>query len=304
MKLLITGGAGFIGSHLLHYLAGQKHEIVVLDNLSSGKRENVPQGMRLVEADIRSDLDSLFATEKFATVIHLAAQTMVPYSIAHPMEDCDVNLLGMINILECCRKYGVKNFIFSSTAAVYGDNPNIPLKESERLKPASFYGISKMAGEYYMCTYHNLCGMNTTVLRFSNVYGERQSNGGEAGVIAVFCELLAEGKPVTILGNGMQTRDFIYVGDVVRAIAESMKLTGHNIINVSTGKETSIEDVLAAFEEAMGRKAKIIHAPRREADIFRSVLDNTLCKKILSYRPQMEIAEGIKRTYEYQLEKK
>lgn len=304
MKLLITGGAGFIGSHLLQYLAGRKHEIVVLDNLSSGRRENIPKGVRLVEGDIRNDLDKFFADEKFTTVIHLAAQTMVPYSIAHPIEDCDVNLLGMINILECCRKYKVRNFIFSSSAAVYGDNPNIPLKENERLKPASFYGISKMAGEYYMCAYHNLCGMNTTVLRFANVYGERQTDGGEAGVISVFCELLAKGKPVTIFGNGMQTRDFIYVGDVVRAITESMKLTGHNIINVSTGHETSIEDVLAAFEEAMGRKAKAIHAPRREADIFRSVLDNTLCKKILNYRPQMEFAEGIKRTYNYHMEMK
>ena len=201
MKILVTGGAGFIGSHLLQLLLGQHGvEVFVYDNLSSGCREHVPQGVRLEEGDVRDEakLARLFASEGFDAVVHLAAQTIVPYSLSHPEEDCQINLLGIINVLECCRKYAVKHVVFSSSAAVYGDNLNIPLHEDEKPLPTSAYGITKMASEHYMRMYHDLYGLNTTVLRFANVYGERQGAGGEGGVVSIFCKLLAAGQGVTV----------------------------------------------------------------------------------------------------------
>jgi len=212
MKLLVTGGAGFIGSHLLELLNSDKnYEVVVLDNLSSGFRENVPQGMRLVVADIRSqEIEALFQKENFDAVVHLAAQTMVPYSIEHPDEDCEINLAGLINVLENCRKYKVKTVLFASSAAVYGNNENVPLHEDLALMPMSFYGITKMTSEHYLRVYHELYGINTVVFRFANVYGERQGEGGEGGVVSIFCKLLAAGKAVTVYGNGEQKRDFVF----------------------------------------------------------------------------------------------
>ncbi len=301
MKVLVTGGAGFIGSHLLELLNKEDNFVVVaFDNLSSGRASHVPAGVKLVVGDIRDKeaLEKVFAEECFDAVIHLAAQTMVPYSIEHPDEDCDINLMGLVNILECCRKYAVKNIAFSSSAAVYGDNTNIPLKEDERLLPTSFYGVTKMTSEHYLRLYHDLHGLNATVLRFANVYGERQGAGGEGGVVSIFCKLLATGKGVTVFGNGEQTRDFVYAGDIAAALARTVNLTGYNIINVSTKKETSVNQLLAAFEKAVGRKFPVTYAPARDGDIFRSVLDNGECLAKLNYCPQMELAQGVERTYQ------
>ncbi len=300
MKLLITGGAGFIGSHLLQLVAAQKneYEAVVLDNLSSGCKENVPEGIRLVQGDIRSPkLEQLFAAERFEAVIHLAGQTMVPYSLEHPQEDCDVNLMGLLNVLECCRKYGVQSIVFSSSAAVYGDNPHIPLKETEQLQPTSFYGLTKMASEHYLRIYHELYHMHTAVLRFANVYGERQGAGGEGGVVSIFCKLLAQGKPVTVFGDGSQTRDFVYAGDVAMALLAAVRLQGYNTINISTRQETSLKQLLAAFEAAVGSSINVSYAPAREGDIYRSVLDNEACGRLLRFVPQMPLTEGVRRTY-------
>ena len=306
MKILVTGGAGFIGSHLLQLLQGQQGvEVVVYDNLSSGRREHVPKGIRLVEGDVRDaeGLANLFASEAFDSVVHLAAQTMVPYSLSHPEEDCQINLLGLINILECCRKYAVKHIVFSSSAAVYGDNLNIPLHEEEKPMPTSAYGITKMASEHYLRMYHDLYGLNTTVLRFANVYGERQGAGGEGGVVSIFCKLLAAGQGVTVFGNGEQTRDFVYAGDIAEALWRGSQLEGHHVINISTQKETSVNQLLAAFKRAVGREFPVQYAPIREGDIFRSVLANGRCVELLGFCPAMNLQEGVARTYADYLQK-
>ena len=306
MKILVTGGAGFIGSHLLQLLQGQQDvEVVVYDNLSSGRREHVPKGIRLVEGDVRDaeGLANLFASEAFDSVVHLAAQTMVPYSLSHPEEDCQINLLGLINILECCRKYAVKHIVFSSSAAVYGDNLNIPLHEEEKPMPTSAYGITKMASEHYLRMYHDLYGLNTTVLRFANVYGERQGAGGEGGVVSIFCKLLAAGQGVTVFGNGEQTRDFVYAGDIAEALWRGSQLEGHHVINISTQKETSVNQLLAAFKQAVGREFPVQYAPIREGDIFRSVLANGRCVELLGFCPVMNLQEGVARTYADYLQK-
>ena len=306
MKILVTGGAGFIGSHLLQLLQGQQGvEVVVYDNLSSGRREHVPKGIRLVEGDVRDaeGLARLFASEGFDSVVHLAAQTMVPYSLSHPEEDCQINLLGLINILECCRKYAVKHIVFSSSAAVYGDNLNIPLHEEEKPMPTSAYGITKMASEHYLRMYHDLYGLNTTVLRFANVYGERQGAGGEGGVVSIFCKLLAAGQGVTVFGNGEQTRDFVYAGDIAEALWRGSQLEGHHVINISTQKETTVNQLLAAFKQAVGREFTVQYAPIREGDIFRSVLANGRCVELLGFCPAMNLQEGVARTYADYLQK-
>lgn len=299
MKLLVTGGAGFIGSHLLQLLVQDADiETVVLDNLSSGSYSHVPGSIRLVEGDIcDKNIDELFAAEHFDAVIHLAAQTMVPYSLEHPDEDCNTNLMGIINILECCRKHGVKSVVFSSSAAIYGDNLNVPLKESERPLPTSFYGLTKMASEHYLRLYHDLYGINTTVLRFANVYGERQGDGGEGGVISIFCKLLAAGKPVTVFGNGEQTRDFVYAGDIAKALLKAVSLEGHHTINISTQEETSLNQLLEAFRKAVGHQFTINYAPARTGDIFRSVLCYDNCREYLGFVPSMGLTEGVQRTY-------
>lgn len=305
MKILVTGGAGFIGSHLLRLLERQEQvEVVVYDNLTSGRREHVPNNIRLIEGDVRDkDLVRLFLQEHFDAVVHLAAQTMVPYSLQHPDEDCSVNLLGLLNVLECCRVSGVKNVVFSSSAAVYGDNLNIPLQEEERLLPTSAYGITKMTSEHYLRMYHYLYGLNTTVLRFANVYGERQGAGGEGGVVSIFCKLLAKGEGVTVFGNGEQTRDFVYAGDIAEALWRGSKLEGHHVINISTQKETSVNALLAAFKKAVGRAFPVTYAPAREGDIFRSVLSNGRCRELLGFCPSMNLQEGVARTYADYLQK-
>lgn len=301
MKLLVTGGAGFIGSHLLALLAMQgKHQVVVLDNLSSGRKAHVPVSIRLVEGDIRDKklVDELFATEQFDAVIHLAAQTMVPYSLEHPNEDCEINLMGLLNLLEACRKNNVGSITFSSSAAVYGDNLNVPLKEEEKPLPTSFYGITKMTSEHYLRVYHELYGINATVLRFANVYGERQGAGGEGGVISIFCKLLAQGKGVSVFGNGEQTRDFVYAGDIAQALVRTLELQGFHTINVSTKKETSLNQLLDAFRKAVGQDIDVQYVSAREGDIFRSVLNNDACQKYLRFCPQMDLEAGIDRTYQ------
>ena len=302
MEILITGGAGFIGSHILAQLQGRRDmDVVVFDNLSSGSKEHVPAGMELVEGDVCDEaaVDALFADHHFDAVIHLAAQTMVPTSVEQPVLDCRINLEGVLHVLEACRIHGTGHILFSSSAAVYGDNLHIPLKETERLVPTSPYGITKMTTEHYLRVYHELYGMDATVFRFANVYGERQGEKGEGGVVSIFCKLLSQRQGITVFGDGNQTRDFVYAGDIAQAIIRALPLKGYHTMKVSTGQETSINDLIRSFEKAVGYTVPVQYTAPRTGDILRSVLSNEALKRDLGFVPEMDLEEGIRRTYDW-----
>lgn len=302
MEILITGGAGFIGSHILAQLQGRRDmDVVVFDNLSSGSKEHVPAGMELVEGDVCDEaaVDALFADHHFDAVIHLAAQTMVPTSVEQPVLDCRINLEGVLHVLEACRTHGTGHILFSSSAAVYGDNLHIPLKETERLVPTSPYGITKMTTEHYLRAYHESYGMDATVFRFANVYGERQGEKGEGGVVSIFCKLLSQRQGITVFGDGNQTRDFVYAGDIAQAIIRALPLKGYHTMNVSTGQETSINDLIRSFEKAVGYTVPVQYTAPRTGDILRSVLSNEALKRDLGFVPEMDLEEGIRRTYDW-----
>lgn len=276
-------------------------DVVVFDNLSSGSKEHVPAGMELVEGDVCDEaaVDALFADHHFDAVIHLAAQTMVPTSVEQPVLDCRINLEGVLHVLEACRIHGTGHILFSSSAAVYGDNLHIPLKETERLVPTSPYGITKMTTEHYLRVYHELYGMDATVFRFANVYGERQGEKGEGGVVSIFCKLLSQRQGITVFGDGNQTRDFVYAGDIAQAIIRALPLKGYHTMNVSTGQETSINDLIRSFEKAVGYTVPVQYTAPRTGDILRSVLSNEALKRDLGFVPAMDLEEGIRRTYDW-----
>ena len=302
MEILITGGAGVIGAHIFQQLQGRRDmDVVVFDNLSSGSKEHVPAGMELVEGDVCDEaaVDALFADHHFDAVIHLAAQTMVPTSVEQPVLDCRINLEGVLHVLEACRIHGTRHILFSSSAAVYGDNLHISLKETERLVPTSPYGITKMTTEHYLRVYHELYGMDATVFRFANVYGERQGEKGEGGVVSIFCKLLSQRQGITVFGDGNQTRDFVYAGDIAQAIIRALPLKGYHTMNVSTGQETSINDLICSFEKAVGYTVPVQYTAPRTGDILRSVLSNETLKRDLGFVPAMNLEEGIRRTYDW-----
>lgn len=303
MKILVTGGAGFIGSHLVRQLMEAGDEVVSLDNLSTGLRENLPENARLEVMDTHDDkVEDLFREEHFDAVVHLAAQTLVSDSMVDPENDMYQNIAGTVHILECCRKYGVKRVIFSSSAATYGDvdEKALPLPETLPQEPLSFYGLTKMTVEKYLALYHLAYGLHYVVLRFANVYGERQGDGGEGGVISIFAKRLAKGEGITIFGNGKQTRDFVYAGDIAKGIR--LALTTENAdtcYNLSTQTETSLNDLVTILSKVTGKQITPSYGPTREGDIYRSSLTNEKAVKNLHWIPEMPLEEGLKRTYEY-----
>lgn len=299
MKILVTGGAGFIGSHIVERLLKENCQVVALDDLSSGLRENLPAGVELVEMDIRAAaLRDVVKAGKFDAVIHLAAQTKVPYSLQYPDEDCSVNLMGLVNVLEACRLGGVRRVLFPSTAAVYGDVADLPVREEAGTEPASFYGLSKLVGERYLALYHQCYGLETIVFRYANVYGERQGDSGEGGVVSIFSRKLAQAQPLKVYGDGSQTRDFIYVGDVAdanwRGLTAAVK---HGVFNISTQTEVSVNELLTQMEAVAGVNAVRENEAARDGDIYRSCLSNQAAKRELGWQPQTSLAEGLAKTY-------
>lgn len=300
-KILITGGAGFIGSHIIEVLQKENCEITVLDNLHTGLKENVPERVRLIELDIRDKgVIDIFEQYQFDVVLHLAGQTMVNVSVDAPFYDADINIMGTMNILESCRKTGVKRIVFSSTAATYGDIEEVPIREEFSVNPLSFYGLSKLTVEKYLKLYHDLYGLEYVILRYANVYGERQGDGGEGGVISIFTKKIAKDESFVIHGDGKQTRDFVYAGDVARANWYAANTEYCNTIyNVSTNSETSIRELVDLLESASGKTIDRQYGERREGDIYRSVLDNSKIVTNLNWRPMINLQEGLKRTYDY-----
>ncbi len=305
MRILITGGAGFIGSHLADALLAEGHEVTIIDNLSTGTKQFLPPAAEFIEADIRDPkLADVFASHHFDVIYHEAAQTMVPVSIKDPYYDADENIMGLLSILENARKTGVKKVIFSSSAAIYGDNTKLPLLETEKPAPESFYGLTKWMTEEYLALYHKLYGLHYTVLRYSNVYGPRQGANGEGGVIYIFSKALAEKKPITIFGDGTQTRDFISVHDIVAANVAALTAGNEEIMNVSTASEISLTDLAKKMVALAGLDESYIHyGPERTGDIYRSSLSNEKIRSTLHWAPAYDLEKGLGDTLAFFMKK-
>ncbi|WP_276901618.1 NAD-dependent epimerase/dehydratase family protein [Dialister micraerophilus] len=301
MNILITGGAGFIGSHLADALIKLNHNVTIIDNLSSGTKFNVPSEAEFIEADIRtSSIANIFKNHKFDLVFHEAAQTLVPESIKNPYKDADENIMGLINVLESCRQTGVNKIIFSSSAAVYGNNSNLPLSENESLSPTSFYGLTKTTSEKYLNLYFEYFGIHYTILRYSNVYGPRQGANGEGGVIYIFAKALAENKPINIFGDGNQTRDFISVHDIVEANIAAITNGNEKILNISTETETTLNELANKMINLSKKDKNLIHYKKpRNGDIYRSCLSNKNAVAELNWKPKISLDKGLIETITY-----
>lgn len=300
MKVLVTGGAGFIGSHVVDEIVNQGYEAIVVDNFSTGKWDNIHVKARVYQEDILSDkLNDIFQFERPEYVIHLAAQSSVSRSIAHPQLDCQVNVLGTINLLENCKNYGVKKMIYSSSAAVYGNPLSLPIEENHLATPLSFYGISKYVPEQYILNYHHLFGLEYTILRYSNVFGWRQDCYGEGGVISIFIDRFLNNQPLIVFGDGNQTRDFIYVRDVARANLMALESKEQGIFNISSNKATTINDLIDVLSSMEERSCKTSYRTERPGDIKYSVLSNVRARDVLGWEPNYFLPDGLKETIDY-----
>jgi UDP-glucose 4-epimerase len=297
VTVLVTGGAGFIGSHVAEALVARGDDVVVLDDLSSGKRENLPEGAELVEGDIREPQDELFAGVKPDICFHLAAQADVRVSVARPEHDARINVIGTINLLEAAREHGTQ-LVFSSTGgAIYGECDG-PAPEDAPRQPLAPYGTSKLAGEEYLATYNRLHGTKHVALRYGNVYGPRQDPHGEAGVVAIFFKRFLSGEQPRIFGDGKQTRDYVYAVDVVRATLAAAGRDG-GVYNVGTGRETSVVELFDLCRRVAGKESvEPEFAPPRPGELQRSVLDVSRAVDDLGWRPEHSLEEGLRETWE------
>jgi len=295
VRAVVTGGAGFIGSHVVDALVERGDEVHVVDNFSTGRRENVNAAATLHEHDIREPLHGRFDEIRPEIVVHLAAQADVGTSVEQPVLDAEVNVLGTLNVLEAARTHGAQ-LVFSSTGgAIYGECDR-PAREDDERRPVSPYGTAKLAAEEYLATWKRLHGTNHVVLRFANVYGPRQLAKLEGGVIAIFMDRLRAGEGVTIFGDGEQTRDFVYVGDVVAAILAAVGQDG-GVFNVGTRVETSVVALFAACRAVTGIDVEAEHAPARAGELQRSVLDPSLAANVLGWRAETSLDEGLRATW-------
>ena len=301
MAVLVTGGAGFIGSHVAEALAARGEDVVVLDDLSSGKRENLPEVVEFVEGDIRDPfvVGDLFARVEPTVCYHLAAQIDVRVSVARPEHDAAINVLGTVNVLEAARPHGTK-IVFSSTGgAIYGECDGPAREDAPRL-PIAPYGTSKLAAEEYLATYNRLYGTGHVSLRYGNVYGPRQDPHGEAGVVAIFCNALRAGETPKVFGDGRQTRDYVYVGDVARAtLAAAERDGGGGVYNVGTGRETSVVELLELCQRIAGTSFEPEFAPARPGEIQRAVVDPSRAVDELGWRPEHNLEDGLRETWEF-----
>lgn len=300
MRITVTGGAGFIGSHLVDRLIEDGHTVQVIDNLYTGNKEFVHSKAQFVELDIR-DQNLYSVLEEFRPdyIFHEAAQTEVSTSMSDPMLDCDINLMGLINLLNAAVKLDVKKFLMPSSAAVYGNLDTLPLNEEMLGNPSSFYGLTKLTTEHYLRIYHEAFGLPYICYRYSNVFGPRQGNGGEGGVISIFAKAIVQGSPIIIYGDGKQTRDFIYVDDVVEANILGIQHQVTGIFNVSTGISSSINLLVDEFRNISGKDIEVVYDKPRLGDIRDSVLATDKSEKELFFTVKYNLHDGLIKTYEY-----
>ena len=300
MRITVTGGAGFIGSHLVDRLIEDGHTVQVIDNLYTGNKEFVHSKAQFVELDIRDPkLYSVLEEFRPDYIFHEAAQTEVSTSMSDPMLDCDINLMGLINLLNAAVKLDVKKFLMPSSAAVYGNLDTLPLNEEMIGNPSSFYGLTKLTTEHYLRIYHEAFGLPYICYRYSNVFGPRQGNGGEGGVISIFAKAIVQGSPIIIYGDGKQTRDFIYVDDVVEANILGMQHQVTGIYNVSTGISSSVNLLVDEFRNISGKDIEVVYDKPRLGDIRDSVLATDKSEKGLLFTAKYNLHDGLIKTYEY-----
>lgn len=300
MKILVTGGAGFIASHVADECIALGHAVTVVDDLSGGVMENVNPAAEFVKADIRDGaLANLFASSKFDVVIHHAAQMDVRRSVADPAFDASVNIIGTINLLENSLRSGVGKFIFASTGgAIYGEQDYFPADEAHPVRPLSPYGISKLAVEKYLFYYGEVHGLRSISLRYGNVYGPRQNPHGEAGVVAIFTTRMLAGAGPVINGDGLQTRDYVYVADVVRANILALGHDAPGVFNVGTGVETDVNTLFRTLRGLTGAECREEHGPAKKGEQLRSVLDAGLLRRTFGWAPATTVPEGLRKTVE------
>jgi len=303
-KVLITGGAGFIGSHVADLLLSQGWEVAILDDLSTGKEANVPAGARFYRMDVRdAGVDEVLAAERPDFVSHHAAQMSVTNSVANPGFDAQVNILGLINLLHACVRHQVRKVVFACTGgALYGepDPASLPCPETCPVLPLSPYGISKMASEHYLRFFRQAHGLQYVSLRYGNVYGPRQDPHGEAGVVAIFCGAMQEGKPVRLFGYGEPTRDYVFVGDVARANLLALQSeVGEGSLNISTGRETSVREIFDVLAAWYGYTVEPERLPLRPGEVSRISLDPSAAARVLGWQPAVGLREGLEETARY-----
>lgn len=304
MRILVTGGAGFIGSHVADAFLAAGHSVLVVDDLSTGRRENLPSAATFVEASIgdQGRLRQLFEEQQFDVVCHHAAQIDVRKSIEDPAYDASINIVAALRLLELCREFKVGKVTFSSTGgAIYGEpgSDRLPADESTPTAPISAYGVSKRCFEMYLKFYADLWGLDFTALRYANVYGPRQDPLGEAGVVAIFTDRLLSGKAPIIFGDGAQTRDYVYVGDVARANLLALKKGSREIVNIGTGVETDVNELLATLQRSLHTSVEPAFENSRPGEVFRIALDPRRASRVLGWLPQVSLQEGLDRTAEF-----
>ena len=301
MKICVTGGAGFIGSHVVDGFIDQKHEVVVIDNLSMGRMENLNPKAKFYLMDIRSkEVEKVFENEEFDVICHHAAQMDVRTSVEDPFFDADVNILGSLNLLHNCVRFNVNKFLFASTGgAVYGNQLTYPCDENHINDPVSPYGVGKLTVEKYLYYYAVEFGIRYVSLRYANIYGPRQNAQGEAGVVAIFCDRLLRGQQPIINGDGKQTRDYVYVGDVVKANLGALAFKENEIFNIGTAIETDVNTLFGYLNEMTGAEAQEKHGPAKSGEQRRSVISSQKAEKLLGWKPAVGLENGLKRTVEF-----
>ncbi len=301
MKILVTGGAGFIGSHVVDMFVAEGHDVVVVDDLSTGRPENVNPRAKLYQMDIRSpELAQVFRAERPEIVDHHAAKANVRESLEKPALYADVNILGSLNLLECARQHGVRKFVYISTGgAEYGEPDYLPVDEGHPIRPLCPYGVSKHTVEHYLYIYNRQYGLDYTTLRYANVYGPRQDPFGEAGVVAIFAQRMLSGKQAVINGAGDQERDFVYVEDYARANVLALAKGGGGTFNLASGHGTSVNEIFRTLARLTNYQLSEVHGPAKPGEVFRIYLSYELARRELGWEPRIGLDDGLARTVAY-----